>query len=90
MNGRVAKEHRRTALAGAKMALASARPVLDAALNNEALTRARVDRIEALLDGGFWARLRWLFLGEFDRGKKMESMESAEQGAVAAPSGASR
>lgn len=36
---------------------------LEAALNNELLTRGRVDRIEGLLRRGFWGRALWLFLG---------------------------
>ncbi len=34
-----------------------------AALQNEALTRGRVKRLEDLLERGFWGRLKWLFLG---------------------------
>ena len=34
-----------------------------AALQNEQVTRARVDRIEALLSRGFWGRLKWMILG---------------------------
>lgn len=35
----------------------------EAALQNEAVTRVRVKRLEDLLERGFWGRLKWLFLG---------------------------
>ncbi len=33
------------------------------ALQNEQVTRSRVDRIEELLSRRFWGRLKWLFFG---------------------------
>jgi len=45
-------------------------PAVDAALQNEAVTRQRVEALEsglsylaAVLSRGFWGRLRWLILG---------------------------
>lgn len=32
----------------------------DAALVNERLTRERVERLEAVINGNLWTRLRWL------------------------------
>ena len=34
-----------------------------AAVKNEQITRARVERIEAVLSRGFWGRMRWLLFG---------------------------
>ena len=48
-------------MSGLKTAMVRRRA--DAALQNEMLTRARVDRLESLLGRGFWGRLRWLFTG---------------------------
>lgn len=35
-------------------------PIAEAAYKNEALTRQRVDRIEAFLDSSTWNKLKWL------------------------------
>jgi len=32
-------------------------------INNEGITRARVDRVEGLLARGFWGRLWWFLTG---------------------------
>ena len=34
-----------------------------AAVNNELLTRQRVEILEGVLGRGFWGRMRWLLLG---------------------------
>jgi hypothetical protein len=35
----------------------------EAAVNNEFLTRHRVEALEGILGRGFWGRLRWLLFG---------------------------
>ena len=40
-----------------------AQKMAEAAVNNELLTRQRVEYLEAMIGRGFWGRLRWLLLG---------------------------
>lgn len=64
MNGRAAKAHRKTAVAGATAAVQAVAPAIEAALGNEQKTRERVEALEALLGRPFWGRLRWLLSGK--------------------------
>ena len=43
---------------------ATVRKKTDAALQNEAITRERVDRIEAFLCRSLWGRLKWVLFGK--------------------------
>lgn len=63
MNGKAAKEHRRTARAGAAMAIHAALPALESLEKNELITRGRVDRLDAILARGLGGRLKWLLTG---------------------------
>ncbi len=40
------------------------RKMAEAALNNEEITRKRVEHIEMVLTRPFWGRLRWLLTGK--------------------------
>ena len=57
MNGKAAKAHRKTAAAGALTAVNTVRPVIEAALSNEQLTRERVDALERALGSATEAAL---------------------------------
>lgn len=63
MNGKAAKEHRKTAREGALSAVRAVGPALDTINTNELLTRKRVDELEAFRNRGFRGRLRWLLTG---------------------------
>ena len=63
MNGKAAKAHRKTARAGAYAAVEAVKPAIEAALGNEAVTRQRVDALEAFRARNLAGRLRWLFTG---------------------------
>lgn len=43
---------------------AEIRPIAEGAFQNEQLTRARVEGIEALLRRSLWGKLRWLLQGK--------------------------
>ena len=47
----------------ANKAVEAVAPAIQTALQNEQVTRQRVDMIEAVLARGFWGRIKWLCLG---------------------------
>jgi len=47
----------------ANKAVSAVAPAIQTALQNEQVTRQRVDMIEAVLARGLWGRLKWLCLG---------------------------
>ena len=63
MSGRSIKAVRRQA----SKAVAAAAPAVNAVLDNERLTRERVEKIEQFLAAfskmGFWRRVRWMITG---------------------------
>lgn len=68
MRGSTAKLFRRQANGVAARTVDALAPGIQAAVDNERLTRARVDELEAwlsLFSGlSFWGRLRWLLRGK--------------------------
>lgn len=60
MNGQMAKDMRRQANAVARDTIGVLGPAVKAALQNEAVTRAR---FEAFKNQPFLGRIRWLFMG---------------------------
>ena len=40
------------------------RAMVEAAIQNELITRRRVDALEGIRDRSFWGRLRWLLRGQ--------------------------
>lgn len=57
--GQVAQHHTKMLAPAVKYAYEMAKT----AMGNEIITRSRVERMEALLSQGFWARLKWAVFG---------------------------
>ena len=63
MSGRIHRILRQSSQVATQNTAKAMAPAVTAALQNEMITRIRVDQIEALLSVGLWGRLRFLFRG---------------------------
>lgn len=63
MSERVHREFRRQANQVANQTVSVVAPAIQAALENEKLTRARVDILEDVFRRPFFGRVKWLILG---------------------------